>query len=184
MARPESVRAKSGRANGSGTIPANGHELANLRNEAVRMRIDGHRLVDIAAVVKRDVSTVSKWITGELHHRLDGSVEELRALELARLDELWLALRDGVRCGDVKAISAAVRVVAERCKIQGLRAPVRIEAITTTITVEMIDAEMARLNAELAGLARSVPGEVVDEVPAITATDAVAWDDPWGGDQP
>jgi len=152
--------------------------MAAMRAQAVEMRLAGHRMSEIAEELGRDTSTVSRWISTELQHRVGVAVDELRAIEEARLDELWAALRPGVKAGDVGSINAAIRVIAERARICGLRAPVKIESTSTVITMEMIDAEMARLTAQLKAHGEAVPGEVVAEGDVLELEA-----DPWEGEE-
>lgn len=183
MSGEVSIR-KSGSTNGSGPARTDRHALVDLKAQAVQMRLAGHRLIEIAAVVKRDVSVVSRWISGELEQRLDGAVTELRAVELERLDSYLVALEPGIERGDVKSVNAALRVSERRARLCGLDMPVKIES--TVITVDMIDREMARLDAEMARLrAKAIEGTVPGEVLALEATDvdAVAWADAWEGEE-
>lgn len=54
-------------------------------------------------------------------------VEELVTLELARLDEMTLALWPGVKRSDVKAIEKMLAVMERRARLLGLDAPKRTE---------------------------------------------------------
>jgi hypothetical protein len=53
--------------------------------------------------------------------------EQLRALELARLDDLLAAVWNAALEGETKAVLAALKVIERRCKMLGLDAPVKQE---------------------------------------------------------
>jgi transcriptional regulator with XRE-family HTH domain len=157
-------------------------EQAALRAQAFDMRLAGHTQQAIAERLGRDRSTISRWLQVEINNLIIPRVEELRRVETERMDSYLRALEEGIVKGDVKAINAALRVSERRARLLGLDAPVKIES--TVITLEMIDREMARLNAELADLDLIIDGDEVRELPALEASDpdAVTWSDPWQGD--
>ncbi|MEU8919453.1 hypothetical protein AB0D10_00780 [Kitasatospora sp. NPDC048545] len=94
-----------------------GHELYARRRPAP----DDNTLV---RSVNRDVSEA-------LDHRIDAalaSVTELRALEDARLDRMFMvAYRRAVRDGDLSAIDRALRIMERRARLLGLDQPARTE---------------------------------------------------------
>ena len=60
---------------------------------------------------------------GELfnaHSRTFQAVDEYREVELTRLDALQSACWDAALAGDLRAISAALRVIEQRCRLLGL----------------------------------------------------------------
>lgn len=71
-----------------------------------------------------------KDIQGELAHlaqeRRDDA-EAIRALELARLDRLLLALEKGISGGDVGSINSAIRLSESRRRLEGVDAPEKRE---------------------------------------------------------
>lgn len=79
------------------------------------------------------------------------SVEELREVELMRLDRLQAALWAAAVGGDVRAVDSVLRIVDRRCKLLGLDAPLRAEVFT----VDAIDAQIAELTAQHAGRAEA-----------------------------
>ena len=58
-----------------------------------------------------------------LDHREADAVEDHRALELARLDALQVALWDDALSGDVKAVNAVLRIIEQRSRLLGLDKP-------------------------------------------------------------
>lgn len=52
--------------------------------------------------------------------RVAEAVDEHRALEIARLDALQLAVWDHAMAGDVKALNAVLRIIEQRSRLLGL----------------------------------------------------------------
>lgn len=138
---------------------------AAVRREVNDRRIRGEDVLSIAIAMTIIPQEVRRHIHDAARIAQEGDVEARRELELARLDRMLVYLDEGMRFGDPKAINAARAVVAERCKLGGLYRPIQIEH--TMITMDMIDAEMARLSAEMHRLQGGVvEGQVVRELPA------------------
>lgn len=70
----------------------------------------------------------------------DGSLEELRQLELERLDGLITALEPMARVGDTAAVNAYLKVMERRAKYLGLDAPDKFEDVT-----KMTDEQLEQL---------------------------------------
>jgi len=121
---------------------------AVVRREVNDRRIRGEDILSIAIAMQIPQREVRQHIHDAARIAKEGDIEVRRALELARLDRMLQYLDEGIRDGNPKSINAARAVVAERCKILGLYVPIQIEH--TVITLDMIDAEMKRLSAELA----------------------------------
>lgn len=51
------------------------------------------------------------------------AVDDLRTLEVLRLDALQVALWDDAMAGDVKALNAALRIILQRSRLLGLDKP-------------------------------------------------------------
>ena len=81
--------------------------------------------------------------------KLSSSAEELRSLELARLDSCWSTLWRSIGQGDTKAITAAVRISERRSKLLGLDAPieVKIQAQAEAIAIGEFNLLLERLSA-------------------------------------
>lgn len=62
-----------------------------------------------------------------LRKMLKEPAEEVRDLEVARLDEMLRALWPGVQAGEPKKVLAALRVMERRAKLLGLDAPAKID---------------------------------------------------------
>jgi hypothetical protein len=121
----------------------------SVRAEVQKRRVNGEDILSISiamGIPAREVRTHLREAARQANIGTD--MEERRSLQLARLDKLLLSLEEGVRDGNPKAINAAVRVIAEGNRLQGLYAPVQVEH--TVITLDMVEAEMRRLSGELA----------------------------------
>jgi hypothetical protein len=128
---------------------------AERRNRLVHLRLAG---ADYEAIARQlgysSAADARKDLTRAFDssaRRLDQSTGELRALELARLDRLQAALWSTAIGGDVRAVETSLRIIDRRCRLLGLDAPIRHEVIT----LDQIEAEITRLETELADGHRS-----------------------------
>jgi len=87
-----------------------------------------------------------KAVASALKATLREPADALRELELARLDCALLAIWRRVQSGDDKAIDRLVRIMERRAKLLGLDEPPRSKV---TLTLDDIDREIARLEAEI-----------------------------------
>jgi hypothetical protein len=87
------------------------------------------------------------------------NLEELRDMELDRLDRLQAAIWGKALNGDVRSLDAVLRIIDRRARILGLEAPkeVNLKAEVATYDRDSIDSEVARLVALLdSGTPRSL----------------------------
>ena len=87
-----------------------------------------------------------KAVTSALKASLREAGAEVRELELARLDAMLLGLWRRVQSGDEKAVDRALKIEERRAKRLGLDAATPQEQ---RVTIEMLDREIARLEAGL-----------------------------------
>lgn len=90
--------------------------------QALELRIRGFNQVEIAEMVGVNQSTVSRMLRKALKERQAAGVDDLRALEGARLDELHKALFKQAVKGDVSSAAVVVRVADRRARLFGLDA--------------------------------------------------------------
>jgi hypothetical protein len=85
------------------------------------------------------------------------NIEELRDMELDRLDRLQAAVWGKALNGDVRSLDAVLRIIDKRAKLLGLDAPkeVNLKAEVATYDRDSIDSEVARLVALLDSGAQS-----------------------------
>jgi hypothetical protein len=75
----------------------------------------------------RSVSGAHKAVTAALKATLREPADQLRELELTRLDAMLLPLWRRVQSGDEKAVDRALRIMERRARLLGLDAPSRGE---------------------------------------------------------
>lgn len=116
-------------------------ETAERRNFVLRLRKSGATLREIANQAQQyfgadqlpqgwDSLYVAKDIKRELERvkaERDESVDEIIALEIERLDRLFMAMWQRALQGDEKAIDRCLRIMQRRADLLGLDAPKRQE---------------------------------------------------------
>ena len=104
---------------------------AQLRAACVDLRKAGRSYDEIARAVGCSRSMAHKAVTialREIADKTSESADELRTLELARLDALLVALWPAATSGDCRAADRVLRISERRSKLLGLDIPVRAEA--------------------------------------------------------
>jgi DNA-binding CsgD family transcriptional regulator len=136
---------------------------AELRHRIITMRLEGYNPREIARTLGVALETVQGHLTAVFNGLTQVKAEQARALELDRLDYLLTKLQPGIEYGDPKSIALAIQISKQRAQyIPGVLAPIKTE--TTVITMDAIDAEITRLEQELAqvtGEPSAIEGEVV-----------------------
>lgn len=120
---------------------------------AYELRRDGMSYKDIAKVLLVAEGTVWNWIKAELERTAQEPREEVRKIEVERLDYLYSKLKPRIDQGESQAINSALKVMDRRAKLLGLDMPVQVEVTTTTETDHAISGlleEMEALNAKRA----------------------------------
>lgn len=159
------------RANGTGSQqPGKRHRgaderIATRRVQALDLRKAGRSYREIAARLKVDVSTAWDDVQAEME-ALRGlattQAEAVKELELQRLDRLLAKLEaHGLKRGDHRAVSAAVRISERRAKLLGLDAPTKLAGHDGGPLVPAADLSKlspADLDALEAVLAKATPG--------------------------
>lgn len=103
---------------------------AERTKRALELRLAGYPYEEIATAVGwKSAGTAHKAVMRALAARAAEDVDEVRALEVARLDRM---LAGGVfrraRQGDDKAVETALRIMAARCRLlPGLEVPAKAE---------------------------------------------------------
>jgi len=100
------------------------------RAQALELRKRGMSYRQIGQELGVSRNTAHKYVTAELDElraETRASAEQLRDLELERLDQYLARLQPKIDDGDEKAIATALRVQERRAKLTGLDAPQRTE---------------------------------------------------------
>lgn len=125
--------------------PRNPVVIAWQEEQVIDLRKAGHSIREVAEVLHISKSTVQRRQDAALSRIPVNDREELRKLEVLRLDRYLAALDTRVQTGDAQAIQAALRVADRRAKLLGLDAPTVVEAtVTQTTQQDMELAEMIR----------------------------------------
>lgn len=103
---------------------------AKLEAECLRLRLDGLSHRAIAAQLGIAPSTAYKRVAhalSEVNARSAEQAEDLRTIELLRLDELQSAVWEKAVDGDDKALGRVLAIMERRTKLLGLDAPAKGE---------------------------------------------------------
>ncbi|MFB6568378.1 hypothetical protein [Streptomyces noursei] len=138
---------------------------AERRAKAIKMKIDGASYSEIAAALgyaSRSAAHMDVKRSLEKHVIEEGlAIEAWRELELARLDTLQQAIWDKAMSGDPRAIEAALKILDRRAKLLGLDSAIKLEVLT----VDALDAQIQRLEAELNAAAIATADSEAGETP-------------------
>lgn len=131
---------------------------ADREKRALALRLAGATYEQIASELHISLGAAHKAVQSVLdrtRQQCSEQADELRQLEVARLDRMLLLLESQIRTGHLGAIDRALRIQERRAKLLGLDAPVRQEVAgfggkRLTVDVqelsdEQIDAELSRL---------------------------------------
>lgn len=129
-------------------------QVAERRAKAVRMKVSGARLEDIAtALGYSNPNHVSVDIRRALAANLreqSAATEEYIAIEMLRLDELLYAVWEEAMAGSPRHVELGVRIVEARRRLFPTQ---QVVALTT------VESEILRLEQELATRGRLLPGD-------------------------
>ncbi len=101
---------------------------AERRARALQLRKEGASFNDIGAELGMSRSAAHKTVQrglAELTRLAEGEADELRAMELARLDALLNAVWPAATDGDLPAVDRALKIGERRARLLGLDAPVK-----------------------------------------------------------
>lgn len=85
------------------------------------------------------------------HRIIYEEVEQVRNLEIDRLDMAQTAIMNKVKNGEIPAVMALIRLMERRSRLLGLDMPTKAQIEVTHYESETIDSEVARLAALLDG---------------------------------
>lgn len=95
---------------------------------ALDLRKSGMTFQQIGVELGVSTAQAYNYVKGALKETLQESADELRTLELERIDRLLLAVWQNATLGRVEAIDRAIKLMERRAKMLGLDAPVQLEA--------------------------------------------------------
>lgn len=111
-------------------------EALDLRMRGLSFRAIGDKLSISHGQAYKDVMTELARLASER----DGKLDELRQLELERLDMLLKGLEPMARTGNPGAVNSYIKVMERRAKYLGLDAPEKFEDVS-----KMTDEELERI---------------------------------------
>ena len=117
-------------------------EARERQGKAVTLRKEGYSYSEIAAHLGYN-SASAAWdaVKRALAATIQEPCDELRKLELSRLDEMWKTAYKQAMAGEPAAIAACLRILERRAAMQGLDAPKKTELnaeVTTTPSVIVV----------------------------------------------
>lgn len=117
-------------------------ERQERTRKALGMRLAGAEFREIAEVLGVSATTVHSDVHRALAEIPAGEADELRRLEVSRLDRLQRAVWTTALGGDLGAVDRALRIIDRRAKLLGLDAPQRMEVSGGDID---LDSTVARI---------------------------------------
>ena len=111
---------------------------AERQVRAYELRLKGHSLRAIAAIltgegIQASHTSVREWISQECSERVSPLADEVRRMELDRLDRWLVKLDEEIEAGNQVArnVDSAVRVSERRARLLGVDAPQQSELHAT-----------------------------------------------------
>lgn len=95
-------------------------ERATRKQEALSMRLAGVRIDQIAKTLGVHPATVYAWERASVRDIPREEADELRALELARLDALQRSVWADAMRGDTRAVDRVLQIMDRRARYLGL----------------------------------------------------------------
>lgn len=101
---------------------------AERRKKAFALRKGGASYPEIAEALGVSVSTAHGYVKdtlGQLQTETREDAEQIRDLELMRLDSMWMALAPSIAKGHLQAIDKGIKIMERRSRFLGLDMPVK-----------------------------------------------------------
>ncbi len=112
------------------------------QREALELRKAGATFPMIAERLEMSLGGAHKAVMTALKATIQEPADEVRKLEVARLDAMLLAVWTKVRQGDPAAINSALKIMHRRALLLGLDAPVQAR-VAMTVNVRQVAEEVA-----------------------------------------
>ncbi|MFF4248635.1 hypothetical protein ACFYY2_29780 [Streptomyces sp. NPDC001822] len=123
----------------------------------LELRLEGHSFRAIADQLGLSLGTAFTRVRDAISLEVNPLADELREIEVQRLDQYLARLAPKIRDGDDRAINTAVRISESRRRMLGLDRPVAIDARVTEVTQQDMELqEMIRAAKAKAALEESV----------------------------
>jgi outer membrane PBP1 activator LpoA protein len=122
------------------------------RTEAMRLRISGLTYRQIADELNCTVSTAHDLVMTELRQAREEASEtreELRQIELDRLDGLQAAYYSAALEGDAQAAELCLKIAKHRASLVGIESPKEIHATIDVRVAHLVSAALFRVEEEI-----------------------------------
>jgi hypothetical protein len=110
------------RRKGAGRLSARAIAVAEKRAEAVRLRIAGETFRRIADTLGVTTGRAHQLVDEAMRETVQEPAEDLRQLELARLDMMMPAVMEKARRGRLRSVYTMLRIMERRARLLGLDA--------------------------------------------------------------
>ena len=131
-----------------------------------KMGYDARQISDELDIPFDRVSNIIKSALKSLSKEMKGQAEEIRSLELTRLDELQTAIWTDCMDGKLTAIDRVLKIMERRSKLVGLDAPERLDIKADMKLEHMKEAKERLMSKILDMVPEDEEEEVVAELPA------------------
>lgn len=101
-------------------------ETTDKQRQALEYRKDGLDYREIAARLNLSVGGAHKAVQTALRKTIQEPADEVRTLEVTRLDTMLRAIAPQIAAGDHGAIDRALKIMERRAKLLGLDAPLKV----------------------------------------------------------
>lgn len=144
----------------------------NMRvTKAMDLRAKGHTWAEIAKLAGYNrMQSAQAAVKLAMDRQEHESADNLRAVELARLERLHRAWYSKALDGDKDAAGVILRTSERRCKLMGLDAPTLLQAVPPTMTREEAEAALLERLGRLPAITHEA--EEVDVTAVTVVTDA------------
>lgn len=126
-------------------LHSNDAVVAEEQVQCYELRLQGKSIRGIAEILKMSKSTVERRISAEVKGRVLPLAEEVRQMEIDRLDSYLEKLHEQIEQGRgvPRCVEVAVKVAERRAKLLGVDAPEKVDA--TLHEVSQADLELSEL---------------------------------------
>ena len=125
------------------------HDRAERKKNALELRLAGASYRDIAQALEVSPATALQDCKEALADIPAQQADEMRTVELSRLDRLQRAVWPRAIKGDLQAVDRAIKIIDRRAKLFGLDAPQQVQITANDIDLDAAVDKMLRV-AEMA----------------------------------
>lgn len=138
-------------------------ERAERKKNAVELRLAGASYRDIGNALGCSTVTAMNDCKEALAEIPMQQADEMRTVELSRLDRLQRAVWGKAIKGDLQAVDRAIKIIDRRAKLLGLDAPQQVQITANDVDLDATVDKMLRV-AEMALQQTAVEDDVFDDV--------------------